>query len=345
VEFDPNIRYECIQCGKSCQRDWAIWVESALIDPVRARLHELRVLPEPFESVGERWRMGRDRRGCLCLDKDFLCQIHRHLGYEQKPHHCQQYPILLIQSPDGLRVSASYTCTAVLQEQGPQLDGYAGQVQQWMQGPAFVEPIDLKPDWPQVLELEQHLEGLVHELGWQAALERVLSALVSGFLEGRPDGPLTWWRAYRGLTLDLAALLPVILGALLKPCFVSRDPEVWSEFDAAMHEGGPLLLKEFQYQGSVAELLGWACSRVEDSGLFERYRRSLWFRRQHLRCGGILSGLLMLWSVQPLYRVLSRLCDSHGALERMELNLLAHSSAGSEVFPLLGRFLLAQHSG
>ena len=342
MQFDPNIRYQCVQCGKSCQRDWDIWVRPELPQQIRSSYREIASQAAlPFENVDERWRIRRNSNGCVCLDADSLCEIHRTLSYDHKPYRCQQYPVMLLRTPDGLRVSASYTCTAVLSRHGPPLEQLRPQVQEWSQGSFFVEEVGSPQDWPDVLALEEHFEHLLAQSGWQPALEQILSGLLSGHLDQLPGPPLTWWKGYRNQPTHLTHCLPWLLSALLKPCFKNRDPEVWTAFDSAMqNKSGRLRLDEFTYQGSAVQLLDWAQTPADSETELEYYRKSLWFRRQHLRCGGILSGFLMLWSVQPLYRVLSRLDGCHAAIERIELNLLGHSQAAPRVFPLLGKFWL-----
>lgn len=338
MEFD-QIRYGCLQCGKSCRQDWDIW-----LSPERVRENYLELFvhnDSPFESVGENWRVRRQSGACASLDSQSRCSIHAQLSYRAKPYRCQQYPVLLVRTPDGLRVSASYTCTAVLEQHGPDLATLEREVEEWLDGPFFVTNVGGGLPWNEVVAMEAHFEELLTTLGWESAVERMLAGLATGFRENLPGHPLSWWRQYRDSRLSWQDSLPVMLSALLKPCFTSRDRDQWERFDWSLLSGESTLLSEFDYQGPAQELLGWAAGR-EPSPDLDRYRRSLWFRKQHLRCGGILSGFLMLWSVGPVYRVLNQLCGSQSALERMELNLFGHTTISEQIYPALAKFWLDQ---
>ena len=341
MEFDPTIRYQCLQCGKSCRQDWDIWVRPDFPAMVRQDYLEIFSGPAfPFEAVDGRWRMSRGSSGCASLDSQSLCKIHSSLSYEEKPYRCQQYPILLIETPDGVRASASYTCTAVLESHGPELEVLASKMAIWLDRPFSVTKVGEGLAWDEAMAQEAHFVELLQASGWEVALRRILSGLVSGHQDLRSDHPLSWWKHYRCLPLDLNSCLPWLLAALLKPCLQLKSKAEWSLFDQAMLEQGALCLDEFSYRGSVSELLSWAAAEERSFPDLERYRGSLLFRKQQLRCGGILSGWLMLWSVGPVYRVLHELCGSHGALERIEMNLLGHTSLAEQVFPALAQFWL-----
>ena len=101
--FPSNVRYTCIQCGKSC-RDWRVWV-----DPEEARGKSWRL-----EQDGPRLRLMQDEQGrCLELTEANLCGVH-----SDKPGVCRQFPFLLAESPDGMHVGVSFRCTAVFHDQG-----------------------------------------------------------------------------------------------------------------------------------------------------------------------------------------------------------------------------------
>ena len=341
MQFDPGIRYQCLQCGKSCRQDWDVWVRPELPAQVRKRYREIFSTQSfPFEEVDGRWRMSRGEAGCVSLDSQSRCNIHSHLSYGEKPYRCQQYPVLLVRTPDGVRVTGSYTCTAVLQGHGPELAAQGTEIATWLERPFFVSDVGNDLPWEEARAQDHHFEELLRKTGWESALERILSGLVSGLRDSRTDHPVNWWKGYRALPIDLCSCLPWLLAALLKPCLRLVDKPGWEQFDLSMLNDGPIQLEEFAYHGSLSEMLEWATDRQSLCSDLDRYRYSLWFRQQHLRCGGVLSGWLMLWAVGPLYRVLKELCGSHGALERIELNLLGHTNLGEQVFPALARFWL-----
>ena len=125
----------------------------------------------------------------------------------------------------------------------------------------------------------------------------------------------------------------LVLGALLKPC-LDHDQRLWEELDRALEDGGEVKIPQFDYCGSGAQLLEWCGTPFEEESELERYRRSLWFRRQHLLCDNALAGLLVNWAPVPLYRVLARLTDEHQALARIEMTI-GHGRGIERVFGLL----------
>lgn len=340
MEFDPGVNYECIQCGKSCKRDWNVWVRDDLPERLGKGLHRLRVLQGQDDLLvqdGQAFRMERDESGCCCLEGN-LCVIHRELGYHRKPYSCKQYPVLLVRTPDGLRVSASYTCSAVLQKAGPKLEEHREEVSRWQGRGADIDFLDFgEQEWRQIKQFEGCLEQVKSDVGWDVASRRAFFALAASSAEEPYQSLLT----YQDIGLDFGSTLPLLLGALIKPCFPSRDPVEWQEFDRQFLDGLAVEIPEFYYRGPALELVRWSQSPLDSQSESElaRYRESLWFRKQHLRSGGLAAGMLMLWSVGSLFRTLARLTDPQSALESIELNLLGHTRAGEQVFPILAQFL------
>lgn len=336
MQFDPNIRYACLQCGKSCRQDWNIWVS----DSLPQRYQPLRVLvgdQELFVQEGEQLRLARDSAGCKLL-RDRLCLVHSQLGHDQKPKSCQQYPLLLVETPDGLRVSASYTCTAVLQSHGPPLHEHRAEVEGYLARGAHVFKVVAVADWPEIQALEIRIEEACKRSGWDEALRHALSVLGGWQVDGRVGDPNANWDRDRHRDMRLGDALPGILGGLLKPCLEIRQPEFWQKMDQALFSRGELDIPEFSYRGNICQLLEWATQPGPGEADLDRYRHSLWFRKQHLCCNGLLPGLLMMWSLGPLFRVLARLSSPHAALDRIELNLLGHTPAGRQFYPLLCQY-------
>lgn len=334
--FDPGIRYGCVQCGKSCQRDWNIWVRRDYPERLGQELiAQLRVLPEKaFVEIEGALRLGRDASGChfLC---SHLCDIHLNAGFDKKPYQCQQYPLLLTETPDGLLVSASYTCTAVLQGKGERLEAQRAAVDQCLERGAALQAVLPGQEWDESREFEPLVQALRDECGWDAALRRAVLVLLAGRLAGA-GRPSQWWEEHAGAWVTAEdGSTAWMLGALLKPCLSQHDAALWADVDRALLEGGPMHLPEFDYQGSAAQLIEWASTPLTDEADLCRYRDSLWFRKQHLLSGGLFPWIMLLWTVGPLYRALTRLGDSHSALERMEMNLVNHSQLAPRIYPLL----------
>lgn len=327
--FDPDIRYGCVRCGKSCRHDWDIWIHRDL--PARIEPH-LRQLGLTFESafVHEegRVRLARDEHGCRFLQES-LCSLHCQLGVRHKPNFCQQYPWFFVDTPDGLRVSASYTCTAVLQGAGPPLSEQRTEIEECLaQNPAL--DVSLL-NWEATHDFHQRFGQAVLSERWDLCLLRCLAQARAG---------LGWaeLNPAQGEGEDMSWPRRLVLGALLKPC-LNHDGELWREIDRALGDGEGVKIPQFGYAGSGAELLEWAGSPLAEESQLERYRRSLWFRRQHLRCSEPLAGLLLNWSPAPLYRVLARLTSREEALERIEMTI-GHGRGVERVFGLLAQYLV-----
>jgi len=329
VLFDPDIRYGCVQCGKSCQQDWDIWIHPDL--PVRIRPHLPQLgLTEQSAFVAEqgRVRLARDEQGCRFLS-DSLCSLHCQLGVRYKPNFCQQYPWIFVDTPDGLRVTASYTCTAVLRQAGPPLADQRAEIEHCLaQNPAIDETL---LGWEESREFHQRFERAVEQELWALCLLRCL-------VQARRGGGWDCLDPFQGEVMDMALARRLVLGALLKPC-LDHDVQLWQSLDEALSEGGEVKIPQFGYHGNGEQLLEWAATPLSQEAELERYRRSMWFRRQHLRLAEPLAGLLLNWSAAPLYRVLARLTDSAGALERIEMTL-GHGRGVERVFALLSAYMV-----
>lgn len=326
--FDPDIRYGCVRCGKSCRHDWDIWIHRDLPGRIEPYLDQLQWTGKSaFVSEQGRVRLARDEHGC-CFLQDNLCSLHCQLGVRYKPNFCQQYPWFFVSTPEGVRVSASYTCTAVLQGAGPPLAEQRDEIESCLaQNPAL--DVSLL-NWEETVGFHRRFAEAVEREPWALCLLRCLTQARAGraWAELRPD---------QGDLEDMAWPRRLVVGALLKPC-LDHDPELWSQLDRALSDGGVVKIPQFGYAGSGAELLEWAGLPLEQEGELERYRRSLWFRRQHLRCPEPLAGLLLNWAPTPLYRVLARLANGHEALERIEMTL-GHGRGVERVFRILAESL------
>ncbi|MBX3167480.1 MAG: hypothetical protein KF760_08705 [Candidatus Eremiobacteraeota bacterium] len=327
--FDPDIRYGCVRCGKSCRHDWDIWIHRDLPARLEPHLAKLKLTREnAFVYEQGRVRLARDQHGCRFL-QDSLCSLHCQLGVFHKPNFCQQYPWFFVDTPEGIRVSASYTCTAVLQGAGPPLGEQRAEIEKCLaQNPAL--DVSLL-NWEETVDFHRRFAQAVERELWALCLLRCLAQARAGrrWAELEPaQGPVE----------DMAWPRRLVVGALLKPC-LDHDQELWSELDRALGDGGEVKIPQFGYAGSGAELLEWAARPLEEEVELERYRRSLWFRRQHLRCAEPLAGLLLNWAPAPLYRVLARLTNGAEALERIEMTI-GHGRGVERVFGLLAGYLI-----
>lgn len=193
--FPKDVRYTCIQCGKSCQH-WRVWVDAG---EAGGKAWEL-------EQDGPRLRLAQDEQGrCLQLSDSNLCRVH-----PDKPSVCKQFPFVLAESPDGVHVGVSFRCSAVFQGQGVDWEEHVPILEELrVRGVPRIgfEPVAIgnyRLDWPTYKEWEAHwlrllpsdlCDAVASTLGvalglHPQALERLvllLSASAIGFLESEDN--------------------------------------------------------------------------------------------------------------------------------------------------------------
>lgn len=367
LKFDPNVSYECVQCGKGCFNAWDIHVESPVVERFKGHALELRVIQERGaawvpDGGGYKIQKNDEFPRCGFLDEDLLCAIHKEAGYQSKPLTCQQYPYLLVQTPDGkVIVSASYSCTAVREDIGPALSESAADVEDLIQRGARIHRlpaggIEILPPfvapWTEVAEYEDELS---RRLEGQSVLTSVLEDGIAGLArmlstqergEGQqvlPYGALRQsWRLSAEVPPEarqqLRHVRNILAMGLLKPCLFTTDREVWRSIDQAVLGDGNLILPDFNWNAPLEDLELWVNGGVgtKFDGEILRYQKSLLFRKSHLTMGGLLPGLILTW-VNPLtIRLLTGLFawknerepgleDFRWALERAETRLVAHT--------------------
>lgn len=377
LEFDEGLNYECVRCGRSC-RDWNVWVDPATERALTGHPLTLRVIEErgaAWDHVPEGTRMRRDEHrdpACGFLDDRGLCSIHRDLGLQAKPVGCQQFPLLLTRLPgDVVRVSASFACSGVQRSAGPPLAAQAAEVERLLQAGATVSRVDgvvdlgqgVEAPWALVEQFEAVLEQQAggSSAGWAAALAshavrlaEVLSQLEAGHVLSEP-----WWqtepspeRLQRWDTLR-QALLP----GLLKPCLSAQNRDLWRRIDVGFLGLGDLDLPEWGWTGDLTSWEAWLAVDVRPVAQPEanRIRNSFRFRKTHLTSGGLLAGLLLLWSLEPLYSCLVGLHawragrsaqppDLWAAQDTLETGIGVHSGNGSLALQPFAAFLSAVES-
>ena len=113
-------------------------------------------------------------------------------------------------------------------------------------------------------------------------------------------------------------------------------------------------MPEYAWKASVADLdlliqegVGSRFdTRIDD------YRRAIWFRKGHLLAGNLVAGLLLLWSLPGILRLLTALeawkqqsepAEEHfsRALDTVEMSLVAHSQNGELLVQKMSHHLVA----
>ncbi|MES2310227.1 MAG: hypothetical protein V4507_15340 [Verrucomicrobiota bacterium] len=126
--YPSDQKYDCRDCpSKCCSVPWrnVLGLEEKRrlerIPWIQERLQKAGVV---FEPCGEGFyllpMLERDRKvGCLFLDSDGLCSIHRTEGHEAIPVSCQLFPFEFLQDPQGeIYVSMSQLCPSIRDSYG-----------------------------------------------------------------------------------------------------------------------------------------------------------------------------------------------------------------------------------
>ncbi|MBS2036192.1 YkgJ family cysteine cluster protein [bacterium] len=359
LSIDNQLHYECVQCGRSCT-GWNVWLRDELAEQLKVLPITLRVIQErgqAFERVDGIQKMYRDQEHPACgyLNQQKLCDIHATLGFETKPKTCRQFPFFLTKLPDGeVRAGASHCCTAVRGGLGPSLSESRAEIEtllrQGAQMREVAEQVEIYPGHFQpfsaIRGFETYFEEQKEKWGWDAALEQALTALATPL-----EGP---WQPHAGLSQQMGLLSQLMTMSLLKPCLNDHDRELWQRIDQAFLGEGELEIPEYNWRAPVADLDLLISQGVGNQ--FEReidqYRRAIWFRKGHLLAGNLVAGLLLMWSLPGILRLLSALEgwknqrqpsveDFSQALDTVEMSLVSHSQNGELLVQKMSHHLVA----
>jgi Fe-S-cluster containining protein len=76
------------------------------------------------------YRLNHLDGGCIFLDDDNLCAIHKELGFEAKPFMCKHFPYYLTDTPEGVIVSYDFGCPTVIADDGDPIEQEGDSVRQ-----------------------------------------------------------------------------------------------------------------------------------------------------------------------------------------------------------------------
>ena len=358
LHFSSTQRYDCIQCGRSCQAGWDIAVE----EPVRQRLEghvlTLRVIQERGAALLEKKQgyvlnMTPENPRCGFLEPDLLCGIHRHLGVEAKPNTCRLFPYILSSTPEGVYVGVSYSCSAARQNSGRLLAEHAADIQQLMALGTTVNVIhddglvvhgSWFTSWGEYRAFEDRLQQRAQEVGWQPALAEALTGLarqVAGWGKPRSGGPRP---APEPLAAGEAASESV-LAALGQEMWSQLSQQLIPELagvEPALRDHYAAVTRSLHGQGRVAPLPE-----------LDRYLEHLVFRKQLVIHPTLLSNLCLLHFL-PLFLGLytQGLAEYRGrppsdqdywdALDLAEKFLVYHCRGLRPIYQRSARFLVEQ---
>lgn len=161
----PELPYDCVSCGKSCT-DFRVEVKPE--DLPRLRSSPCTQALEkagftPLQVADDKIFLEKLEGGrCCYLNEETLCLLHQEGGFAHKPHTCQKFPFVVVDTPDGPFVGLSFYCTAVVQSQGRLLEGRQDELR-FLREPAAEMPApdsqwslweSQAVDWPNYLRIE-----------------------------------------------------------------------------------------------------------------------------------------------------------------------------------------------
>ncbi len=373
-------KYDCLQCGYCCKHDWKIHVDRATVENIRLDYRPLALIesqqPAFLEEDGDITLGRTSERHCVFLQESSNCGIHSALGMDAKPRDCQHYPFSLVETPDGVQVGVSYSCTATLKNQGRALEEHSGVVDYWLKDfrPTRVgfEPSpffeNLNIDWPAYQLLEQRMNWAIAHTECEGALARTVVLLQK--YKSYKTTPTT------NLTMNLADIA-YISNASLAAVQVnySESLAMQLEYFGLLQLGylgtcnrvsQEALLNPFDDDSIIdAPNLSWSGSASQFRSIIipagtscdfepeiKRYISAQMFQKTLLRDTDLWTGLIKLSMVPRLIRQGAALI-AHGnsshphltpyqrALRLVEEDVISHSGASSKIYALLGSALMA----
>lgn len=193
--------YDCLQCGKSCSKQWRI-----LVDPdskerlesteiyqlaVRNGYSPLRQVDEPegWHELHGTGQLQREDSSSNChFFENRLCQVHSSAGPEMKPRVCQQFPFLPLETPAGIFIGLSFRCTAVQENYGGGLESHRDQLERLVSGSSYrtvgfgAIPLSSSGptcDWEEYLSLEKELIEILEQASTPLEFLETSNPLVS----------------------------------------------------------------------------------------------------------------------------------------------------------------------
>ena len=114
-------------CGRCCRQQWVVQVDSGCLDRLPDDIKTC-VRPAQKQQAAPSFvgviPQDASKGGCVLLDADNLCIIHKRLGYDAKPLVCWQFPFRFVETPRGVVVDVSFVCDEILHRRGDDIEQY-----------------------------------------------------------------------------------------------------------------------------------------------------------------------------------------------------------------------------
>ena len=136
LNFLPDQNYDCVRCGYGCRHDWNVHVDQQRVESIRANYTPIKAIeavqPAFIDNDGDITLARTPDKHCVFLEGSANCGIHATLGMDAKPRDCQHYPLSMVDTPDGIQVGITYSCTAALRNVGSPISTQADSVTNWL---------------------------------------------------------------------------------------------------------------------------------------------------------------------------------------------------------------------
>jgi len=304
---------------------------------------------------GAGWRAAVRQGRCVFLDEQGLCSIQARFGEGAKPLGCTRFPFLLVETPEGPVVGASFCCPAIQANHGRLLEDWDPWLQQNLReegAPVIgLEPLEAGNGrtlaWADYLVLEGQLLQDVRSPDPASALFRRLQAFCRG-LQGSPGNPE---ESDTGLMVLRPYLMATLVGTI-----EAATPTQAPALSQALLFADRVTLHRFGWKGDPGRLLEHLdepgpAALEEEIG---RYLAALIQRKWPALDRPLASNLLLLslvpwlargyaWAAADLRGAAEpALEDAHRALAWLELRLLTHASGLEPLLAGLTSSLLHQ---
>lgn len=126
ILFPQRLHFTCRRCAGCC-RGWTVTLTEEEAAPLRG-INWAATRPrfdgrQALQPLADgRFRLAHVGDACIFLDEDNLCAVHKELGPDAKPRMCRQFPLRLVETPEGIVASLDFACPAVVADDGAPIE-------------------------------------------------------------------------------------------------------------------------------------------------------------------------------------------------------------------------------
>ena len=202
IEIRPDLRFECLGSGACCSGRYHIELSASERDAIKGvnierafglSLREAIASPSEDEHF-----LRRGELGCVFLDKDSTCKLHKRFGAEVKPRACRHFPFQPILTPAGGVIRFRPECSSqhISREEGPLIAPQRLELwRELTQEREELMELPMEVVFSQEREVDYHSYMIaetswtqsVRLIGWRAGLELMAQSFASPKLQLEAD--------------------------------------------------------------------------------------------------------------------------------------------------------------